>query len=58
VRERRLRTAGVLGRHAARGMTVAELASSWAPYLTMADGLKLAAQTITRDVAKLLCCAA
>jgi mercuric reductase len=26
--------------------------------LTMAEGLKLAAQTFTRDVAKLSCCAA
>jgi mercuric reductase len=41
-----------------RGMTVGELGSSWAPYLTMAEGLKLAAQTFTRDVAKLSCCAA
>jgi mercuric reductase len=40
------------------GMTVDELASSWAPYLTMAEGLKLAAQTFGRDVAKLSCCAA
>ena len=41
-----------------RGMTVGELAANWAPYLTMAEGLKLAAQTFTRDVAKLSCCAA
>jgi mercuric reductase len=41
-----------------RGMTVAELAGSWAPYLTMAEGLELAAQTFTRDVATLSCCAA
>jgi mercuric reductase len=41
-----------------RGMTVGELASTWAPYLTMAEGLKLAAQTFERDVAKLSCCAA
>lgn len=41
-----------------RGMTVNELASSWAPYLAMAEGLKLAAQTFTRDVSKLSCCAA
>jgi mercuric reductase len=41
-----------------RGMTVGELASTWAPYLTMAEALKLAAQTFTRDVAKLSCCAA
>jgi len=40
------------------GMTVGELADSWAPYLTMSEGLKLAAQAFTRDVAKLSCCAA
>jgi mercuric reductase len=40
------------------GMTVGELGSAWAPYLTMAEGLKLAAQTFERDVAKLSCCAA
>ena len=28
------------------------------PYLTMAEGMKLAAQAFTRDVAKLSCCAA
>lgn len=41
-----------------RGMTVEEIAATWAPYLTMAEGLKLAAQTFDRDVAKLSCCAA
>jgi mercuric reductase len=41
-----------------RGMTVDELTRTWAPYLTMAEGLKLAAQTFERDVAKLSCCAA
>ncbi len=40
------------------GMTVQQLATGWAPYLTMAEGLKLAAQTYTRDVTKLSCCAA
>jgi len=40
------------------GMTVQQMADSWSPYLTMAEGLKLAAQTFTRDVAKLSCCAA
>ena len=40
------------------GKTVEELASLWAPYLAMAEGLKLAAQTFDRDVAKLSCCAA
>lgn len=39
-------------------MTVTEMAESWAPYLTMAEGLKLAAQAFTRDVSKLSCCAA
>jgi mercuric reductase len=41
-----------------RGMRVEELSRLWAPYLTMAEGLKLAAQTFDRDVAKLSCCAA
>jgi mercuric reductase len=40
------------------GLTADQLASSWAPYLTMAEGLKLAAQTFERDVARLSCCAA
>ena len=40
------------------GMTVEQLASTWAPYLTMAEGIKLAAQSFTTDVAKLSCCAA
>jgi mercuric reductase len=39
-------------------MTVDDLASTWAPYLTMAEGIKLAAQTFTRDVSRLSCCAA
>ena len=39
-------------------MTIDQLTSTWAPYLTMAEGLKLAAQTFGRDVAKLSCCAA
>jgi mercuric reductase len=39
-------------------LTVDELARTWAPYLAMAEGLKLAAQTFERDVAKLSCCAA
>ena len=40
------------------GMTVEELAGTWAPYLTMAEGIKLAAQSFRTDVAKLSCCAA
>lgn len=39
-------------------LTVADLASTFDPYLTMAEGLKLAAQTFGRDVNKLSCCAA
>ena len=39
----------------ANHMTVAQMASLWCPYLTMAEGLKLAAQTFTTDVAKLSC---
>ncbi|MBT2396944.1 mercury(II) reductase [Streptomyces sp. ISL-100] len=39
------------------GMTVDQLARTWAPYLTMAEALKLAAQTYTQDVDKLSCCA-
>lgn len=41
----------------ANAMTVQQLADLWCPYLTMAEGLKLAAQTFTRDVSKLSCCA-
>ncbi len=40
------------------GITTSELAATFHPYLTMAEGLKLAAQTFTRDVEKLSCCAA
>jgi len=40
------------------GMSVDQLAHTWAPYLTMAEALKLAAQTYTRDITKLSCCAA
>jgi mercuric reductase len=39
-------------------MTVEQLADLWSPYLTMAEALKLAAQTYTRDVSRLSCCAA
>lgn len=40
------------------GITTTELAATFHPYLTMVEALKLAAQTFTRDVAKLSCCAA
>ncbi len=40
------------------GLTVADLVGSFAPYLTMAEGLKLGALAFDRDVSKLSCCAA
>ena len=49
-------TAGVYAIRA--GMTVSELAGTWAPYLTMSEALRLAAQSFSRDVTKLSCCAA
>jgi mercuric reductase len=39
-------------------MTTQELADTWAPYLTMGEGLRLAAQAFTRDASMLSCCAA
>ena len=39
------------------GLTVEDLRESLAPYLTMAEGLKLAALTLNKDVGKLSCCA-
>lgn len=39
------------------GMTVEELADQLFPYLTMVEGLKLAAQTFHKDVKQLSCCA-
>lgn len=41
----------------ANRMTVRQMADQWYPYLTMAEGIKLAAQTFHRDVSKLSCCA-
>ena len=38
-------------------MTVQELADPLFPYLTMIEGLKLAAQTFSKDVKQLSCCA-
>jgi mercuric reductase len=40
------------------GMTVQDLAGTWAPYLTMSEALRLAAQSFRRDITKLSCCAA
>ncbi len=39
------------------GMTVADLADMIFPYLTTVEGLKLAAQTFDKDIARLSCCA-
>ncbi|MDE2229463.1 MAG: mercury(II) reductase [Alphaproteobacteria bacterium] len=39
------------------GMTVQDLADMIFPYLTTVEGLKLAAQSFTRNVAQLSCCA-
>jgi len=38
-------------------MTVQDLANQLFPYLTMVEGLKLAAQTFSKDVKQLSCCA-
>jgi mercuric reductase len=40
------------------GLTVNDLAGTWAPYLTMAEGIKLTAQSFTTEVEMLSCCAA
>jgi mercuric reductase len=40
------------------GMTIDQIEETWAPYLTMSEGFKLAAQVFDRDVARLSCCAA
>ncbi|MBS4728238.1 mercury(II) reductase [Mycobacterium sp. SM1] len=39
------------------GFTVDQLTHTWAPYLTMGESLKLAAQAYASDVSKLSCCA-
>ena len=39
------------------GLRVQEVVSTLHPYLTWAEGIKLAGQTFTKDVAKLSCCA-
>lgn len=39
------------------GWTVEQLASTWAPYLTMNEGMKLAAQSFTANVQEMSCCA-
>jgi len=39
------------------GISVNDLAAEFHPYLTLAEGIKLAAQAFERDVKKLSCCA-
>jgi mercuric reductase len=39
-------------------MTTTDLADAFHPYLTISEGLKLAAQAFTRDVTKPSCCTA
>lgn len=40
------------------GLTIDDLADTWAPYLTMSEALKLAAQSFRADLKRLSCCAA
>ena len=40
------------------GMIVDQVANMWSPYLTMAEGIKIAAQSFRTDISKLSCCAA
>ena len=40
------------------GLTAGDLATTWAPYLTMSEAWKLVAQSFKGDVKKLSCCAA
>jgi mercuric reductase len=39
------------------GMTATDLSGELFPYLTMVEGIKLCAQTFTKDVKQLSCCA-
>lgn len=40
------------------GLSVTDIATTWAPYLTMSEALKLVAQSFTTPVDQLSCCAA
>ncbi len=40
------------------GLTIDDLVSTFHPYLTLSEGIKLAAQTFSKDVKMLSCCAA
>ena len=39
------------------GKTITEVADVWAPYLTMAEGIRIAAKSFTTDPSQLSCCA-
>ncbi|WP_396659018.1 mercury(II) reductase [Microbacterium oxydans] len=39
------------------GKTITEVADAWAPYLTMAEGIRIVAKAFTTDVSMLSCCA-
>lgn len=39
------------------GMTTAQVVAAWSPYLTMAEGIRIACKAFTTDVSKLSCCA-
>jgi len=49
-----IQTAALAIRH---GLSIDDLAEAIFPYLTTVEGLKLAAQTFDKDLAKLSCCA-
>ena len=40
------------------GITVRELTACFHPYLTLSEGIKLAALAFDKDIGKLSCCAA
>jgi mercuric reductase len=40
------------------GITARQIAASFHPYLTLSEGMKLAALSFGKDVRKLSCCAA
>ena len=40
------------------GLTIEDIASAFHPYLTLSEGIKLAAQAFDKDIEKLSCCAA
>lgn len=39
------------------GMTTAQVAAAWSPYLTMTEGIRIACKAFTTDPSKLSCCA-